>query len=106
MPEDDIENLIAYNPENITNTKGETVYIIDGNDTITSETTYTIIEKDNSNASIDVDFDFMVDDTDIASVIKIDNKTCILTPLKKKEYVVLTAKENDIKIEKEIFIGK
>ncbi len=48
----------------------------------------------------------MVDDTDIASVIKIDNKTCILTPLKKKEYVVLTAKENDIKIEKEIFIGK
>lgn len=106
LPEDDIENLIAYNPENTTNTKGETVYIIDGNDTITSETTYTIIEKDNSNASIDVDFDFMVDDTDIASVIKIDNKTCILTPLKKKEYVVLTAKENDIKIEKEIFIGK
>ena len=106
-PEDDLENNVAYNPVLKGYDVSQAVEIkgagwFDYTEGI--EMPYFIDPV----TLVDIDFNFSVDNEEIATVTKTGNKTCILRPLKEMEYVELRAIStcNTISVNKNIFIRK
>lgn len=104
IDEDDIENMVAHNyKENNNLPVNPTELFINGLDPLSVSSEY-IVTSETIPYSGELDFKFSIDRPDFAKVEKVDNKTCILTGLKAKEYVVLTAVCGDVKLEKDILI--
>ena len=97
VPEDDLENDIAFNLE-LENFKKLEFEIV-GDHPLEKQAEYKISPTPNDN----YDFKFELEDDDGLVDIEILDKTCILTP-KKKGWVTLKAicEKNDIRIEKNI----